>query len=139
MFDKLNPITTAILRIGAGLLFMEHGAQKLLGWFGGLPPGMVVKPMTQIWFAGVLELCGGALMVLGLGTRAVAFLLAGEMLVAYFQVHMPQGGAPIKNLGELALLYMVVWLFFLGNGAGEFSLDAIIGRRRRPPRPVAAV
>jgi putative oxidoreductase len=122
------PAAHALLRIGAGLLFMQHGAQKLFGMFGGMGPnGGTVTLISQMGLAGVLEFFGGLLIVLGLVTRPVALVLAGEMLVAYFQAHLPQGGFPIQNKGELPLLFMLVWLFLAGNGAGPFSLDA---RRR---------
>jgi len=129
--STLGPVTHATLRIGAGLLFMQHGVQKLFGFFGGVGPhGETVQLMSQFGLAGVLETFGGLLIVLGLLTRPVAMLLAVEMLVAYFQVHAPQGGMPIENHGELPLLFMLVWLFFAGNGAGPASLDA-----RRSARP----
>ena len=80
--------------------------------------------VSQMGLAGVLEFFGGLLIVLGLLTRPVALLLAGEMLVAFFQVHLPQGGWPIQNKGELPLLFMLVWLFLAANGAGPASLDA---------------
>jgi putative oxidoreductase len=96
--------------------------------FGGMGPnGGTVALMSQMGLAGVLECFGGLLIVLGLFTRPVAFLLAGEMLVAFFQAHFPRGGFPIQNGGETPLLFMLVWLFFAGNGAGPASLDA---RRR---------
>jgi putative oxidoreductase len=121
----LGPYTHATLRIGAGLLFMQHGLQKLLGWFGGVGPnGGTVQLMSQFGLAGVIETFGGLLVVLGLFTRPVALVMALEMLVAFFQVHFPRGGFPIENGGEVPLLYMLVWLFFAGNGAGIFSLDA---------------
>jgi putative oxidoreductase len=125
----LGPYTHATLRIGAGLLFMQHGLQKLLGWFGGVGPnGGTVQLMSQFGLAGVIETFGGLLLVLGLFTRPAALVMALEMLVAFFQVHFPRGGFPIENGGEVPLLYMLVWLFFAGNGAGIFSLDS---RRRR--------
>ena len=127
--STLGPVTHAALRIGAGLLFMQHGVQKLFGFFGGVGPnGEAVQLMSQFGLAGVLETFGGLLIVLGLFTRPVAVLVALEMLVAYFQVHSPQGGMPIENRGELPLHFMLVWLFLAGNGAGPASLDA---RRRR--------
>jgi putative oxidoreductase len=125
----LGPYTQATLRIGGGLLYMEHGLQKLLGWFGGMGPNHgTVQLISQMGLAGVIETFGGLLVVLGLFTRPVALVMALEMLVAFFQVHFPQGGFPIENRGELPLLYMLVWLFFAGNGPGPFSLDE---RRRR--------
>jgi putative oxidoreductase len=122
---SLGPVTHAALRIGAGLLFMQHGAQKLFGLFGGMGPnGGNVALVSQMGLAGVLEFFGGLLVVLGLLTRPVAFLLAGEMLVAFFQAHFPRGGFPIENQGEVPLLFMLVWLFLFGNGAGPASLDS---------------
>jgi putative oxidoreductase len=122
---SLGPTTHAALRIGAGLLYMQHGLQKLFGLFGGVGPnGGAVPLMSQFGVAGVLETFGGLLLVLGLFTRPVALVLALEMLVAYFQFHFPRGGMPIENQGELPLLFMLVWLFLAGNGAGPASLDA---------------
>lgn len=127
--STLGPVTHAALRIGAGLLFMQHGVQKLFGFFGGVGPnGATVQLLSQFGLAGVLETFGSLLIVLGLLTRPVALLLALEMLVAYFQFHAPQGGMPIENRGEVPLLFMLVWLFFAGNGPGPASLDARRGR-----------
>ena len=117
-----------LLRIGAGLLFMQHGAQKL---FQVLGFERALEPLSQLWFAGVLELFGGLLIVLGLFTRPVAVVLALEMMVAYVQGHMPRGGAPVENQGELALLYLLIWAFVAANGPGGFSLDGLIAARRR--------
>jgi len=123
---SLGPIAHAVLRIGAGLLFMQHGLQKLFGMFGGFggTPGATAPLASQMGLAGILETGGGLLLVLGLFTRPVAFLLAGEMLVAYFQAHFPRGGWPLENGGELPLLFVVVFLFLAANGAGPASLDA---------------
>ncbi len=123
---SLAPAMHALLRIGAGLLFMQHGLQKLFGMFGGFgdTPGATAPLVSQMGLAGVLECFGGLLLVLGLFTRPVAFLLAGEMLVAFFQAHFPRGGWPIENGGELPLLFMVVFLFLAANGAGPASLDS---------------
>lgn len=123
---SLGPTTHALLRIAAGLLFMQHGLQKLFGMFGGFggTPGGTAPLVSQMGLAGVLECFGGLLVVLGLFTRPVAFLLAGEMLVAFFQAHFPRGGWPIQNGGELVLLFMVIFLFLAANGAGPASLDA---------------
>ena len=121
----IAPWTHALLRIGAGLLYMEHGLQKLFGMFGGMDgAGATVTLVSQFGLAGVLETFGGLLLVLGLLTRPVAFVLAVEMLVAFLQFHRPRGGVPLQNGGELALLYMLVFLFFVGHGAGRLSLDA---------------
>ena len=119
-----GPVTQAVLRIGAGLLFMQHGAQKLFGLLGGVDgAGATVPLVSQLGLAGVLELGGGLLLVLGLFTRPVAALLALEMLAAYAIAHLPQGGFPVQNGGELALLYALVFVFFAGAGAGPASLD----------------
>ena len=122
---SIAPWTHALLRIGAGLLYMEHGLQKLFGMFGGMDgAGATVTLVSQMGLAGVLETFGGLLLVLGLLTRPVAFVLAVEMLVAFLQVHLPRGGVPLQNGGELPLLYMLVFLFLVGHGAGRASLDA---------------
>ncbi len=122
---SLGPITHAILRVGAGLLFMQHGAQKLFGWFGGMgPEGGTAELFSLMGLAGVLEFFGGLFIVLGLFTRPVALILLLEMIGAYVIAHMPQGGAPVENMGELALLYFLIWLYLAGNGAGPASIDA---------------
>lgn len=117
-----------VLRILAGLLFMQHGGQKLFALFGFETS---MAPFTQMWTAGVLEWFGGLLIVLGLFTRPVAFLLAAEMVVAYFLAHHPQGGVPIENQGELALLYFAIFLFVGTNGGGAFSIDGWWRARKR--------
>ena len=123
-FSALGGPSHAILRIGAGLLFMAHGAQKLLGAFGGVDgQGATVELLSQFGLAGVLELFGGLLLVLGLLTRPVAALLFLEMLVAYAQAHLPQGALPLQNGGEPAVLFALVFLFLAGNGPGPWSLD----------------
>jgi putative oxidoreductase len=122
---SLAPAAHALLRIGAGLLFMEHGLQKLFGMFGGMgAPGATVPLASQMGLAGIIECFGGLLLALGLFTRPVALLMAIEMLVAYFQAHFPKGGVPLESGGELPLLYMLVFLFFAANGAGPASLDS---------------
>jgi putative oxidoreductase len=129
----------ALLRVVAGLLFMQHGAQKLLGMFGGVDGQGATPPlMSQFGLAGVLELVGGALIVLGLFTRIVAFLLSGQMAVAYFMVHAPRGPIPVLNEGELAALYCFVFLYFSARGAGRYSLDHAIFGRRHPAHPEPA-
>ncbi|MEX2281110.1 MAG: DoxX family protein [Gemmatimonadota bacterium] len=121
----------AILRIGAGLFFLLHGGQKLLGWFGGMRgTGATAEIATQMGIAGILELVGGALILIGLFTNPVAFILSGEMAVAYFTAHFSRGFWPIENQGEPAALYSLIFLFFAFNGAGRFSVDALLQRRR---------
>ena len=123
--------THALLRIVTGLLFMQHGVQKLFGLLvdPSRGPWTGAPPMfSQFWFAGVLEVFGGALIVLGFFTRPVAFLLAGEMAVAYFQVHFPNSFWPILNGGEPVVLFCFIYLYLFAVGAGPFSIDAL--RRR---------
>ena len=118
----------SLLRIVAGLLFVCHGASKLLGWFGGLPPGVPLAGLTLA--SGWIELVGGALILVGLFTRPIAFLCSGEMAVAYFIGHFPHGFWPIQNHGEPAVLNCFIFLFLAAAGAGPLSLDAWIGRAR---------
>ena len=116
----------ALLRIVVGLLFMQHGMQKLFGMFGGLPgspSGATVPLFSLLGVGSILEIFGGLAILLGLFTQPVAFLLSGEMAVAYFMVHAPQGLWPIQNRGELAVLYAFVFLFLATAGSGRFSLD----------------
>ena len=131
------PNAVAILRIGTGLLFMQHGLQKLFGLFGGFggTPGATAPLMSQMGLAGVLELGGGLLLVLGLFVRPVALILFIEMIVAYVMKHLPNGAVPVENGGELALLYGLIFLFLAARGAGPVSVDAKQGRvepRRMP-------
>jgi putative oxidoreductase len=116
-----------LLRVVTGLLFMQHGVQKLFGWLGGK---QVETLASQMGLAGILELVGGLLIVLGLFTRPVAFVLAGEMAVAYFMRHAPNGFWPIQNRGEPAVLFCFIFLFFAAWGAGPASLDALRARER---------
>ena len=123
-------VALSLLRMIAGGLFLCHGGMKLFGWFGGLPPG-ALTPLTLA--AGWIETVGGSLILLGLFTRAAAFLTAGEMAVAYFKVHFPRGFWPILNKGEPAVLFCFIFLLLLANGAGPISLDRLIAlvRKRR--------
>ena len=120
------PYFQSILRIVAALLFMQSGTIKLFAFPMGMPPnGATAELMTQVGIGGILEVFGGALLVLGLFTRPVAFLLAGEMAVAYFQFHAPNGFWPVINGGGDAMLYCFLWLYFSFAGAGPWSLDAL--------------
>jgi putative oxidoreductase len=120
-----------VFRIGAGLLFFEHGAQKLLGWMGGFgQPGGTAPLMSQLGLAGVLEFFGGPLIAAGLFTRPVAAVLVFEMIAAFFIGHWPRGGWPVQNQGELALLYALIFCYFATHGPGPYSIDARIGGRR---------
>jgi putative oxidoreductase len=119
MFPRFSETAYALLRIVAGFLFAFHGAQKLLGAFGGR-----TQPFgTQLWFAGVIELCGGLLIMIGLFAAIAAFIASGEMAAAYFTAHQPQGGWPIQNQGELAALYCFIFLFVATRGSGVWSVD----------------
>lgn len=113
--------TFFLLRLFAGLLFACHGAQKLFGALGG---NQAASPL--MWVAGFVEFFGGLLIAVGLLTQVAAFLAAGQMAVAYAMAHMPQGFWPIQNGGELALLYLFIFLFVLARGGGRFSLDSMM-------------
>lgn len=137
----LPNVTLALLRIVAGLMFMQHGAQKLFGvllpadqaWQG--PPAI----LSLMWFAGLVEIGAGALIALGVFTRLAAFIAAGQMAIAYFMVHNPQGVWPILNGGELAALYCFVFLMFAAIGGSRYSIDHLLHSRGRArvdaPRP----
>ena len=118
----------AVLRIVAGFLFFQHGLPKLVGGFGPTP---AAEFLSQMWFAGVIEVFGGAFIALGLFTRIVAFIASGEMAVAYFQAHVPRGFWPVLNAGELAALYCFLFLYLVAAGSGKWSLDALRGRKAR--------
>jgi len=122
------PYLLSLLRIAAAFIFLQAGTMKLFAWPAGMPNGATASPFTQVWVGGVLEVVGGALLLIGLCTRPVAFVLAGEMAVAYFQFHFPQGAWPIVNNGVGAALYSFVWLYFSAAGAGPWSVDAKLGR-----------
>jgi len=119
------PELRSVLRIVAALMFVLAGTTKLFAFPAGVPPnGGTVPVMSQVWIGAVLEVIGGGLLVLGLFTRPVAFVLAGEMAVAYFQFHFSQSFWPTVNNGVPAVLYCFVWLYFSAAGAGPWSLDA---------------
>lgn len=124
----LPSLAHAALRVVTGALFMQHGVQKLFGLllspdrpWNGAPP-----PFSQMWFAGVLEVFGGALIVAGLFTRPVAFVLAGEMAYAYFVMHAPRSPFPVLNGGEPSILFCFVFLHLFASGAGRYSLDQVL-------------
>lgn len=127
--ERAIQITYFLLRVVCGFLFIQVGGAKLFGWFGVMP--QPVQLMSQMGLAGVLEFFGGALILLGLLTRPVAFILSGEMAVAYFQGHQPKGTWPIQNGGEPAVLFCFIFLFMAAFGGGEWSLDSVL-RRKRP-------
>lgn len=116
------PRLLSVLRIMAALLFMAHGTMKLFGFPDSGRPGPEL--FSLMGFAGTLEVVGGALLVIGLFTRPVAFILSGMMAVAYFMAHAPQGFHPIQNGGESAVLFCFVFLYLVAAGAGSWSVDA---------------
>ncbi len=118
------PRLLSVLRIMSGLLFMQHGTAKLLG-IPQMETFAKLQPFSLSWFAGVFELVGGALLVIGLFTRPVAFVLSGLMAFAYFIAHAPRGFYPIVNAGELAALYCFVFLYLAAAGGGAWSVDAL--------------
>lgn len=131
--DRYLPTTQSALRIAAGMTYFSHGAQKLLGWFGGMgPSGGTVDLMTRFGAAGVIELVAGAFLILGLGTRWAAFIASGEMAVAYFWIHTGGSGQLWwwQNHGEMVMLYSFIWVVFAAWGAGPISLDAWLAKRR---------
>jgi len=127
MNDRLSvyaPQALAILRIVAALLFIEHGTQKLLGF-----PAAQFSPAfgSLMWFAGLIEIVGGVLVLLGLFARPAAFVMAGQMAFAYWMAHAPQGFFPALNGGDAAILFCFVFLYVFVAGPGAWSMDA---RRR---------
>ncbi len=128
--NRAVQITYFLLRVVAGLLFFQAGSMKLLGWFGGMPGGSTPPLMSQIGIGGVLEFFGGLAIMLGLLTRPVAFILSGEMAVAYWQFHAPHGAWPIQNHGEPAGLFCFIFLYMAAQGGGDWSFDALIRRKR---------
>ena len=132
---RWSPYLWSALRMVAALSFITHGTQKLFAWPVGRQP---VDLFSQFGLAGVLETCGGLLMLLGLFTNVVAFVLSGEMAVAYFQAHVPRGFWPVANGGEVVTLYCFLWLCFAAAGPGPISLDALLRRKSAlvsPPHP----
>jgi putative oxidoreductase len=129
--NRYITITLFLLRIVVGIMFLQVGGMKILGWFGGMPGGTKAELLSQIGIGGLLEILGGIAIILGLFTRAVAFVLSGEMAVAYWQFHAHNGTWPIQNHGELAVLFCFIFLFFAAYGAGEWSIDAILKQHRK--------
>jgi putative oxidoreductase len=123
-----SPRLLSVLRIVAAFLFLAHGTQKLFGFPAALPHP--IAAMSLPWFAAVIEMVGGGLLLIGLFTRPVAFLCAGEMAVAYFKSHAPHGFWPLLNHGELAVLYCFLFLYIAAAGPGPWSVDA---RMKRGP------
>ena len=118
----------SLLRIVAALIFLLHGSTKLLGF----PPSEMPMPaaMSLPWIGGVLELVGGLMLLFGILSRPVAFILSGEMAVAYWMFHAPQSTFPSVNGGDAAILYCFVFLLIAAAGPGPWSVDAAMGRKR---------
>ncbi len=130
MADHGRDFLHFLLRVGTGALFLQHGLQKLFGLLGGMGgSGASAELFTRMGVAGVLEFFGGLLIIAGLLTRWVAFVLVLEMIAAYVIAHVPRGLWPIRNGGELALLYLLVFAFLARHGAGPLSVDGWLKRR----------
>ena len=126
--DRYSPYMLAVLRIATALLFMEHGTQKLLGFPPGSFPQLPVFSLSGL--AGILEMVGGVMILIGVFTRAVAFILAGQMAVAYFIGHAPEGFFPVNNEGDAAILYCFVFLYLVFAGPGVWSIDGHHAHKR---------
>jgi putative oxidoreductase len=130
---RFSPYAYALMRIVIGLLFAIHGSQKLLNYPPGKMPGR--PPLASlIGVAGIIELVGGLLVAVGLLAPIAAFVCSGEMAVAYFKAHAPQGLFPIQNQGELAVVYCFIFLFIAAYGSGIWSLDSAFSRGSRSGR-----
>jgi len=130
MLQELEPRVRSLLRIIAGFTFSLHGFQKLFGFFGGMGGSGATAAFGSLpWVAGVLETFGGVVLLAGLFTRPVAFILCGQMAVAYFRAHTPKGFWPIANGGELAVLYCFIFLYLAIAGGGPVSLDRIVRKK----------
>ena len=129
--EQMVKVAVILLRVVAGILFIENGGLKLFGWFGGMPGGAALPPLLMV--AGILEFFGGVAILSGFLTRPVAFILSGEMAVAYFIGHASQGHffVPLMNQGQPAVLLCFILLFFAAYGAGEWSVDAFMRSRGR--------
>ena len=120
------PTVLSLVRIAVALLFFEHGSSRMIRF-----PTQALEPLFSLhWFAGAIEFAGGALVALGLFTRAAAFIMSGEMAFAYFLSHAPHGFYPIINRGDAAILYCFVVLYLVFAGAGPWSLDDLWRRQK---------
>ena len=129
---KFSGFLYAAFRIVSGLLFAQHGAQKLFAWLGGMGEDGGSAPfLSLMFFAGLVEFFGGLLIAVGFNASWVAFIASGEMAVAYFMSHAPNALFPIQNRGELAILYCFAFLYIASRGAGTLSLDTIFGKPKK--------
>jgi len=128
--DRFSPQLLSALRIMSGLLFMAHGTTKLFGF----PPtemfAQAPEQFTLMWFAGAIELVGGALIAIGLLTRPAAFVCSGMMAAAYFIAHAPQATFPVQNGGDAAILFCFVFLYIAAAGPGPLSVDAMLAKKK---------
>jgi putative oxidoreductase len=130
-WTSLAPYLLSVLRIVAAFLFMLHGTAKLFAFpRAAMPDGSTVALASQLGIAGALEVVGGALLLVGLFTRPVAFVLSGQMAFAYFLAHAARSFWPTLNGGEPAVLYCFLWLYISAAGPGPWSLDALLGGSR---------
>jgi Predicted membrane protein len=132
MLANWAPYLLSILRIVAALLFFEHGTQKLLGY----PPGQPYTGFPNfslLGIAGMLEFVGGLLLLVGLFTRPMAFIMSGEMAVGYFRAHLPRNFFPILNMGEITVMLCFFFLFLSAAGAGPWSLDRLWRKKANGP------
>ena len=131
MKKEWAPQLLSVLRIVVAFLYFQVGSAKWFAFPAAIMPGGGTAPVgSLVWFAGVIEVVGGTLFVLGLFTRPVAFILSGEMAFAYFIGHAPNGFWPVLNQGAPAVFYCFTFLYFSAAGAGAWSLDALLARRR---------
>lgn len=129
--NRVIQVTYFLLRVVSGFLLLQAGGLILFGWYGGMPGQASPPPLlSQTGIGGILEFFGGIAIMLGLCTRPVAFILSGMMAVAYWQFHAPMGGWPLQNQGVPAVLLCFIFLFIAAQGAGYWSLDALIRRKR---------
>jgi putative oxidoreductase len=130
--SKYTEGALTLLRIVTGFLLMPHGAQKLFGWFGGLGGSGASAPFPGLlWFAAVLEFFGGLGILLGVFTRPIAFVLSGQMAVAYFMAHASRGFWPLLNRGELAVLYCFIFLLLAAAGGGPYTVERLWQKQAR--------
>jgi len=125
-FARYAPYVLSIVRIVAALLFCEHGTSRMFGF----PTSVPTEFLSLHWFAGAIELVGGALLALGLFSRTAAFVMSGEMAFAYFLSHAPSSFFPILNRGDSSILYCFVFFYLAFAGPGPWSLDALWSRKR---------
>ncbi|HEX9346559.1 MAG TPA: DoxX family protein [Gemmatimonadales bacterium] len=131
MKKEWAPQLLSVLRIVVAFLYFQVGSAKWFAFPAAIMPGGGTAPVgSLVWFAGIIEVVGGTFLLLGLFTRPVAFILSGEMAFAYFIGHFPNGFWPVLNQGAPAVFYCFTFLYFSAAGAGPWSLDALLARRR---------